>query len=169
MTYRLSADLRESFLRLPDSRFELSPVTRHLFSNRPKKFVRLGVLSGASPARKPFLPTIDAKCVGYTFHFRNSNVEDRVQGSRRSVPAPNAPASGGGGGTLPGPNNSWPDEKNGFLYSVAQEMLTQGGRNLQDRRRQLCPRLRKGHSQRRLVFLSWFCLSCVPRNACDLD
>lgn len=37
-----------------------------------------------------------------------------------------APASGSGGATLPGTNNSWPDEKNGFLYSVAQEMLTQG-------------------------------------------
>lgn len=37
-----------------------------------------------------------------------------------------APASGGGGGTLPGTNNTWPDEKNGFLYSVVQEMLTQG-------------------------------------------
>jgi hypothetical protein len=27
---------------------------------------------------------------------------------------------------LPVTNNSWPDEENGFLYSVAQEMLTQG-------------------------------------------
>ena len=35
-------------------------------------------------------------------------------------------ALGGGGGPVPGTNNSWPDEKNGFLYSVAQEMLTQG-------------------------------------------
>ena len=77
MTYRLSADQRESFLRLLDSRFALSPVTRHLFS-------------------------------------------------RRFVPAPNAPASGGGGATLPVTNNSWPDEENGFLYSVAEEMLTQG-------------------------------------------
>ena len=37
------------------------------------------------------------------------------------------------GGPVPGTNNIWPDEKNGFLYSVAQEMLTQGfraGRNL---------------------------------------
>nr|WP_256466589.1 membrane dipeptidase [Bradyrhizobium sp. 23] len=31
-----------------------------------------------------------------------------------------------GGGPVPGTNNIWPDEKNGFLYSVAQEMLTQG-------------------------------------------
>nr|WP_276575378.1 membrane dipeptidase [Bradyrhizobium sp. Oc8] len=31
-----------------------------------------------------------------------------------------------GGGPVPGTNNIWPDEMNGFLYSVAQEMLTQG-------------------------------------------
>jgi len=30
------------------------------------------------------------------------------------------------GGALPATNNSWPDEKNEFLYSVAQEMLSQG-------------------------------------------
>ena len=35
-------------------------------------------------------------------------------------------AFGRGGGPVPGTNNSWPDEQNGFLYSVAQEMLTQG-------------------------------------------
>jgi membrane dipeptidase len=35
-------------------------------------------------------------------------------------------AFGRGGGPVPGTNNSWPDETNGFLYSVAQEMLTQG-------------------------------------------
>jgi membrane dipeptidase len=35
-------------------------------------------------------------------------------------------ALGRGEGRVPGTNNSWPDEKNGFLYSVAQEMLTQG-------------------------------------------
>jgi len=32
----------------------------------------------------------------------------------------------GSGGPVPGTNNIWPDEKNGFLYSVVQEMLTQG-------------------------------------------
>jgi len=32
----------------------------------------------------------------------------------------------GVGGPVPGTNNIWPDEKNRFLYSVAQEMLTQG-------------------------------------------
>jgi membrane dipeptidase len=35
-------------------------------------------------------------------------------------------APSGAGGPVPGTNNIWPDEKNGFLYSVAQEMLTQG-------------------------------------------
>ena len=30
------------------------------------------------------------------------------------------------GGPVPGTNNIWPDEKTGFLNSVAQEMLTQG-------------------------------------------
>jgi membrane dipeptidase len=32
----------------------------------------------------------------------------------------------GDGVPVPGTNNIWPDEKNGFLYSVVQEMLTQG-------------------------------------------
>jgi membrane dipeptidase len=32
----------------------------------------------------------------------------------------------GVGGPVPGTNNIWPDEKSGFLYSVVQEMLTQG-------------------------------------------
>jgi membrane dipeptidase len=31
-----------------------------------------------------------------------------------------------GGGPVPGTNNIWPDARNGFLYSVVQEMLTQG-------------------------------------------
>jgi membrane dipeptidase len=35
-------------------------------------------------------------------------------------------AYGVGGGPVPSTNNIWPDEKNGFLYSVAQEMLRQG-------------------------------------------
>lgn len=35
-------------------------------------------------------------------------------------------ALGRGGGPVPGTNSSWPDEQNGFLYSVVQEMLTQG-------------------------------------------
>ena len=33
-----------------------------------------------------------------------------------------------GGGAVGSTNNIWPDEKNGFLYSVVQEMLTQGFR-----------------------------------------
>lgn len=32
----------------------------------------------------------------------------------------------GVGGPVPGTNNIWPDQKSGFLYSVVQEMLTQG-------------------------------------------
>ena len=35
-------------------------------------------------------------------------------------------ALSGTGGPVPGTNNIWSDEKTGFLYSVAQEMLTQG-------------------------------------------
>jgi hypothetical protein len=94
---------------IPSARFELSRVTRHLFSKQPKKFVRRDVLSRASPACEPFLPTIDAKCGGYAFRFPNANFEDRVQGSRRSVPAPNAP--GWWRRDLPVTNNSWPDEE----------------------------------------------------------
>jgi membrane dipeptidase len=42
-------------------------------------------------------------------------------------PAPvNTTATNTPGAPPAGTNNSWPDEKNGFLYSVTQEMLAQG-------------------------------------------
>ena len=49
-----------------------------------------------------------------------------------AAPAGNSPGAGrgapggGAGGATGGTNDSWPDEKGGFVYAVAQEMLAQG-------------------------------------------
>jgi membrane dipeptidase len=64
-------------------------------------------------------PTVKAYVTGIKQMVDVVGVDHVGIGSDTSLAIP-------GGGRVPNTNNIWPDQKHGFLYSVVQEMLTQG-------------------------------------------